>query len=203
MNTYRFRFNNGKKISATLFWFFTTLLTVTLTSATIVLLANPHPLFPAWLLLLYMPLTLMAIYNLFKVASKRRAAEIVSLNKDGFTSSRFGAVLFSEIQSIRIPVREIGLLGGLQLDYYKNRDADIPYLEFTLITRNGKTINWMLNEWGGLYNSKEDFTVFFNFITALTDELYQLYHVNEQHNRYLKILDEKGFWDGSMANREC
>ncbi len=202
MNTYRFLFNNGKKTSATLFWFFTTLLTVTLTSTTIVLLANPHPLFPAWLLLLYMPLTLMAIYKLFKVASERRSTEIVSLSKDGFSSSRFGTVLFSEIQSIKVPVREIGLLGGLQHDYYKNRDADIPYLEFAIITRNGKTINWILNEWGGLYNSKEEFTVFFNFITALTDELYQLYHPNEQHNSYLKILDEKGSWYGSTANTE-
>lgn len=193
MNTYRFRFNNSKKSSTILFWFFTTLLTVTLT--TTVLLAHSHPLFPAWLLLISLPLMLMAIYRLFKVASERRSEEIVSLSKEGFTSSCFGSVLFSEIHSIQVPVREIGLLGGLQFDYYKKADADTPYLEFSITTRDGKMLNWILNEWGGLYNSKEEFSIFFNFLTALTDQLYQLYHANEPYNSYLKILNEKGSWE--------
>jgi hypothetical protein len=193
MNTYRFHFNNGKKTSTFLFWYFTTLLTIPLTA--IVLLVHPDPLFPAWLLLISIPLMLMSIYRLFKVASKRKSAEIVSLGKEGFTSSCFGSVLFSEIHTIRIPLRQIGLMGGLQLDYYKSIDVDTPYLEFSITTGDGKMLNWILNEWGGLYNSKEEFSIFFNFLTALTDQLYQLYHTNEPYNSYLKILDEKGSWE--------
>ena len=192
MNTYHFHFNNGKKNSTILFWFFTTLLTIALTA--IVLLAPQDPLFPPWLLLILLPLMFMAIYRLFKAASKRRSGEIVSLSTEGFTSSCFGSVLFSEIHSIQVPVRQIGLLGGLQHDYYKNTDVDIPYLEFSITTQNGKVLNWRLNEWGGIYNSKEEFLIFFNFLTALADQLYQLYHANEPYNSYLKILDEKGLW---------
>ncbi|CAH0255028.1 MULTISPECIES: hypothetical protein [unclassified Pedobacter] len=193
MNTYRFHFNNGKKNATILFWFFTTLLTISLTA--IVLLLHPDPLFPAWLLLISLPLMFMAIYRLFKVASERRSGEIVSLSKEGFTSSSFGSVLFSEIHSIQVPVKQIGLLGGLQQDYYKNTDVNIPYLEFSITTQNGKMLNWRLNEWGGIYNSEEEFLIFFNFLTALTNQLYQLYHVNEPYNSYLKILGEKGSWE--------
>jgi len=134
----------------------------------------------------------MAIYRLFKVASGMQSTEIVSLSKEGFTSSCFGSVLFSEIHSIRVPVREIGLLGGTQLDYYKKTDTDFPNLEFSITTRDGKILNWILNEWGGLYNSKEDFLIFFDFLKELTD---QLYHASEPYNSYLKILDEKGSWE--------
>lgn len=126
------------------------------------------------------------------MASERQSTEIVSLSKEGFTSSCFGSVLFSEIYSIRVPVKEIGLLGGLQYDYYKKTEADIPYLEFSITTQDGKILNWILNEWGGLYNSKEDFLIFFDFLKALTD---QLYHASEPYNSYLKILDEKGCWE--------
>ncbi|MNJ91509.1 hypothetical protein D3C87_91610 [compost metagenome] len=193
MNTYRFSFNNSKKTSTILFWFFTTLLTIPLTAA--ILLARSHPPFPAWLLLISLPLMLVAIYRLFKVVSERQSTEIVSLSKEGFTSLNFGSALFSEIHTIRIPVREIGLLGGTPFDYYKKTDADFPYLEFSITTQDGKMLKWILNEWGGLYNSKEDFSIFFNFLTALTDRLYQLYHVKEPYNSYLKILDEKGSWE--------
>ena len=192
MNTYRFRFNNSKRTSAILFWFFTTLLTIPLT--TIVLLSHSDPLFPSWLLLISVPLMLVAIYRLFMVASKRQSTEIISLSKEGFTSSCFGAVLFSEIRSVQIPAREIALLGGKQYDYYQQTDADFPNLEFSVTIGNGKTLNWVLCEWGGLYNSKEDFSILFNFLTALTDQLYQLYHAHEPYNSYLKILDEKGSW---------
>ena len=191
MNTYRFRFNNSKKTSTILLCFFATLLTVTLTIT--ILLA--HPLFPIWLLLIFLPLMLIAIYRLFKVISERQSAEIVSLGKEGFTSSCFGSVLFSEIRSIQIPAREIALLGGKQYDYYKQTDADFPNLVFSVTVGDGKTLNWVLGEWDGLYNSKEDFSIFFNFLTALTDQLYQLYHANEPYNSYLKILDEKGSWE--------
>jgi hypothetical protein len=191
--TYCFRFNNGKKTSAILFWFFTTLLTITLTA--VVLVVHSDPLFPAWLLLISFPLMLMAIYRLFKAVSETHSTEIVSLSKEGFTSSCFGSVLFSEIRSIQIPAREISLLGGRQYDYYKQTDADIPNLVFSITIGDGKTLNWVLNEWGGLYNSKEDFSIFFDFLTALTDQLYQLYHTNEPYNSYLKILDEKGSWE--------
>ena len=193
MNTYRFHFNNGKKNSTILFWFFTTLLTIALTA--IVLLLHPDPLFPAWLLLISLPLMFMAIYRLFKVASERRSGEIVSLSKEGFTSSCFGSVLFSEIYSIQVPVKQIGLFWGLQQDYYKNTDVDIPYLEFSITTQNGKMLNWRLNEWGGIYNSEEEFLIFFNFLTALTNQLYQLYHTSEPYKSYLKILGEKGSWE--------
>ncbi|MCL1664910.1 hypothetical protein M2T78_11650 [Elizabethkingia ursingii] len=192
MNTYHFHFNNGKKTSTILFWFFATLLTVSLTGATIVLL--PNPLFPAWLLLISFPLMLIAIYRLFKVAANRRSIDIISLSQKGFISSCFGEVLFSEIQSIQVPVREIGLLDGLQWDYYKKTDADPPNLKFSIVTRDGKILTFILNEWGGLYNSKEDFSVFFNFITVLADHLYQLHYPNESYKSYLKILDEEGFW---------
>ncbi|WP_161662289.1 hypothetical protein [Pedobacter sp. V48] len=190
MNSYRFSFNNSKRTSTILFWFFITLLTIPLTA--IVLLA--HPLLPVWLLLISFPLMLVAIYKLFKTVSERQSTEIVLLSEAGFTSSCFGSVLFSEIYSIRVPVRQMGLLGGIQLDYYKKTDADFPYLKFSITTRDGKMLNWILNEWGGLYNSKEDFSIFFNFLRALTDQLYQLHHAKEPYNHYLKILDEKGFW---------
>lgn len=193
MNTYRFHFNNGKKTSTFLFWFFTTLLTIPLTAT--VLFVQPDPLFPTWLLLIFLPLMFTAIYKLFKVASERRSGETVSLSKEGFTSYCFGSVLFSEIHSIQVPVRQIGLLGGLQHDYYKNTDVDTPYLEFSITTQDGKMLNWILNEWGGLYNSEEEFSIFFNFLTALTNQLYQLYHVNEPYYSYLKILGEKGSWE--------
>ena len=193
MNTYRFRFNNNKKTSAILFWFFATLLAVSLTA--IVLVVHSDPLFPAWLLLISLPLMLMAIYRLFNVASKRQSTEVVSLSKEGFVSSCFGSTLFSEIRSIQVPAKEIALLGGKQYDYYKQTDADYPHLVFTITLGNGKTLNWILCEWGGFYNSKEDFSIFFNFLTTLTDQLYQLYHANEPYNSYLKILDEKGSWE--------
>lgn len=193
MNIYRFSFNNSKRTSTILFWFFTTLLTIPLTATG--LLEHSQPLFPPWLLLISLPLMLVAIYKLFKMATERQSTEIVSLSKEGFASSCFGSVLFSEIHSIRVPVREIGLLGGIQLDYYKKTDADFPYLEFSITTQDGKTLNWVLNEWGGLYNSKEDFSIFFDFLTALTDQLYQLYHANEPYNSYLKILNENGSWE--------
>lgn len=193
MNTYRFHFNNGKKDSTILFWFFTTLLTIALTAT--VLLLHPDPLFPAWLLLILLPLMFMGIYRLVKVASKRRSGEIVSLSKEGFTSSCFGSVLFSEIHSIQVPVKQIGLLGGRQEDFYKNTDVDTPYLEFSITTQDGKRLNWILNEWGGIYNSEEEFSIFYNFLTTLTNQLYQLYHANEPYNSYLKILGEKGSWE--------
>lgn len=193
MDTYRFRFNNNKKTSTILFWFFATLLTVTLTG--VVLVAHSDPLFPAWLLLISFPLMLMAIYKLFKAASERQSIEIVSLSKEGFTSSCFGSALFSEIRAIQIPAREIALLEAKLYDYYKKTDVDLPNLVFSITIRDGKTLNWVLGEWGSLYNSKEDFSIFFNFFTALTDQLYQLYHANEPYKRYLKILDENGFWE--------
>ncbi|RQO71402.1 hypothetical protein DBR40_16480 [Pedobacter sp. KBW01] len=194
MKNYRFRFNNSKKTPAILLWFFAALLTVTLTGTTLVLLPNSHPIFPAWLLLIYLPLTLIAIYKLFKAASERQSTETISLSKEGFNSASFGTVLFSEIHSIQVPVREIGQLGGLQHDYYKKTDADSPNLEFSITTRDERILSLILNEWGGLYNSQEDFSIFFNFLTALTDQLYQLYHTKEPYKSYLKILDDKGSW---------
>ncbi|SHE40497.1 hypothetical protein [Pedobacter caeni] len=195
MNTYRFRFNNGQKNSTVLFWFFTTLFTIPLTFSTIILQEDPKPLFPVWLLLIFVPLMLVAIYKLFKTASERKSTETISVSKEGFTSSCFGSVLFSEIRSIKVPVREMGVFGGRQLDYYKKTDVDMPYLEFSISTRDGKKLSWILNEWGGLYNSKEEFSIFFDFLTALTDQLHQLYQANEPYNSHLKILDEKGSWD--------
>lgn len=192
MNTYRFHFNKGKKTSAILFWLFTALLTIPLTA--IVLLVPQDPILPTWLLLISLPLMLIAIYRLFKASSERKSTEIISLSKEGFTSACFGSVLFSEIHFIWVPVKEIGLLGALQRDYYKKTDANMPYLEFSITTRNGKTLNWILNEWGGLYNSEEEFSIFFNFLTTLTNQLYQLYHANEPYNSYLKIINEKGYW---------
>jgi len=193
MNTYRFHFNNSKKTSTILFWFFTTLLTIPLTAT--ILLTHSHPFFPVWLLLISFPLMLLAIYRLFKVAGERQSTDIISLSRKGFTSICFGSALFSEIRSIQIPVREIALLGGKQYDYYKQTEADFPNLIFSITIGDRKTLNWVLSEWGGLYNSKEDFSIFFNFLTVLTDQLYQLYHANEPYNSYLKILDEKGSWE--------
>lgn len=193
MDTYHFRFNNSRKTLTILFWFFASLLTVSLT--TIVLLPYTHPVFPAWLLLISFPLMFVAIYRLYKAASVRQSTEIISLSKDGFASFCFGSALFSEIRSIRIPAREIALLGGKQYEYYKQTDVDFPNLVFSITLDNGKTLNWVLCEWGGLYNSKEDFSIFFKFLSALTDKLYQFYHANESCNSYLKILDEKGCWE--------
>lgn len=193
MHTYSFRFNNSKKQTAILFWFFTTLLTIPLTAT--ILVAHSNPFFPSWLTLITFPLLLMGIYKLFKVASQRLSTEIISLSKEGFSSSCFGPVLFSEIHAIQVPVREMGLFRGLKIDYYKKTDAYTPYLEFSISTSDGKTLNWVLNEWGGLYNSEEDFSIFLNFLIALTDQLYRLYHHSEPYKNYLKILDEKGSWE--------
>jgi len=79
------------------------------------------------------------------VVSERQSTEVVSLSKEGFTSFYFGSVLFSEIRSIQVCVREIGLLGGTQCDYYKKNDADFPYLEFSITTQDRKMLNWILN----------------------------------------------------------
>lgn len=192
MNTYHFRFNNSKRTSAILFWFFATLLTVSLTA--VILVAHSHPLFPAWLLPISLPLMLISIYRLFKATSQRQSEEIISLSKEGFTSACFGSALFSEIRSIQVPVREIAVLGGKQHNYNKQTDVDFPNLVFSIKISNNKTLNWVLSEWAGLYNSKEDFSIFFNFLTTLTDQLYQLYHAGEPYKSYLKILDEKGSW---------
>ncbi len=193
MNTYHFRFNNSRNTATILFWFFATLLTVSLTG--IVLVVHSDPLFPGWLLLISIPLMLLAIYRLVMAASKRQSEENISLNKEGFTSSSFGTALFAEIRSIRVPARQISLLGGKQYDFYKHSEADTPNLIISITMGDGKTFNWILGEWGGLYNSKEDFSVFYNFLTALTDQLYQLHHANEPFYSYLKILDENGTWE--------
>lgn len=195
MKTYQFRFNNNKKTVAILLWFFSTLLTITLTTTILVVPVEDY--FPNWLLLFTFPLMLLSIYKLYKVASRRQSIEIITINKEGFTSSCFGSVLFSEITSIKIPAREISLLGGVNYDYYKRTEADIPHLVTSITANDGKTFCWVLDEWGGLYNSKEDFSVFFDFLTALTDQIYQLYHDNETVSTYLKILDENGSWEKS------
>jgi hypothetical protein len=65
----------------------------------------------------------------------------------------------------------------------------------SITTGNGKEFCWVLNEWGGLYNSKEDFSVFFEFLTALTDQLFQNYHGGKSPTSYLKILDKNGIWE--------
>jgi hypothetical protein len=136
MNTYSFRFNNSQKTSTILFWFFTILLTIPLTPT--VFLAYSNPLFPAWLLLIFAPLMLVAIYKLFKAASQRQSREILSLSTEGFSSSFFGSVLFSEIHAIRVPVREIELFGGRQPDYYKKTDADFLIWNFRSPRGTGK-----------------------------------------------------------------
>ncbi|BAP32642.1 putative FeS-containing Cyanobacterial-specific oxidoreductase [Chryseobacterium sp. StRB126] len=195
MKTYQFHFNNNKKTAAILLWFFSTLLTITLTTTILVVPVEDY--FPNWLLLFTFPLMLLSIYKLYKVASRRQSIEIITVNKEGFTSSCFGAVLFSEITSIKIPAREISLLGGVNYDYYKRTEADIPHLVTSITANDGKTLCWVLDEWGGLYNSKEDFSVFFDFLTALTDQMYPLYHDNETASTYLKILDETGSWEKS------
>jgi hypothetical protein len=193
MKTYQFCFNNNNKTLAILFWFFTTLLTITLTTTIVVIPSEAY--FPSWLLLLSFPLMLISIYRLYKVASKRKSIEIITLNKEGFTSSCFGSVLFSDIRAIKIPAREISLLGGVNYDYYKRTEADTPHLVISITTYDGKILHWVLEEWGGFYNSKADFLVFFEFLTALTDQLYQLYYDNKPTCNYLKILDENGSWE--------
>ncbi|MCZ4244214.1 hypothetical protein [Pedobacter punctiformis] len=192
MKIYRFRFNNSKKTLPILFWFFATLITISLT---IILFTVSDPLFPSWLLLISIPLMFIAIYKLFKTTSARKSTEVISLNEEGFKSSCFGSILFYEIHNIRVPIMEIGLLGGAQLDYYKKTDVDFPYLEFSITTKDGRILKWILNEWGGLYNSKEEFSIFYSFLEALTDQLHQRYHADEPYKSYLKILDEKGFWE--------
>ncbi|MGE8430553.1 MAG: hypothetical protein ACN6O7_21945 [Sphingobacterium sp.] len=192
MKTYQFRFNNSTKTSSILFWFFTALLSITL-SITIFLI-HSEPYFPIWLLLISFPLMLISINRLFKVASKRVSTEMITLDKDRFTSACFGSVLFSDITSIQIPASEISLLAGENYDYYKQTEVDPPYLVISITTDNGKILSWVLNEWGGLYNSTEDFSICFEFLTALTDQLFQQFHADESPKIYLKILDENGSW---------
>lgn len=195
MKTYQFRFNNSSKTSAILIWFFSTLLMITLTFSTLLIPSEPY--FPTWLLLIFLPLMLIVIYKLFRTASERQSTDSVTLNKEGFTSACFGSVLFSNISAINIPVRSISLLGGKKYDYYKQTEVDTPNLVISITTDDSKIFHWVLGEWGSFYNSKEDFLVFFDFLTALTDQLYQYYHANEPTNSYLKILDENGVWERS------
>ena len=190
MNTYRFRFNNGQKTSTLLFWFFSLLLTVSLN-----LLFVFTPILSIWFLFISLPSMLVAVYRFAKVFRERQGTEVISSIKEGFTSACFGSVLYSKIRSIQVPVKEISFLDGQQYDFYKRTDVDTPTLVFSIITEGGKKLNWILNEGGGLYNSEEDFSTFFNFLTALTDQLHQLYDSNEAVNTYLKILNEKGYWE--------
>lgn len=189
MNQYHFRFNSGKKSLTITLWFFATLLTITCT-----LLAVFTPIIP-WLLPISIPLMGIAIYQLIKKSRERQSTETISLNDEGFTSTCFGTILFTEICTIQVSARDISLLGGVQYEHYLRTENNFPSAEFSISTQNGKTLNWILQEWGGLYNSKEDFSAFFHFLTALTDQLYQLYHSNELHSKYLKILDEEGRWE--------
>lgn len=193
MRTYQFRFNNSNKTASILIWFFTTLLTITLTCTILVIPSVVY--FPTWLLLLSFPLLFLSIYKLFKTTSVRQSTDLITLNKEGFTSSCFGSVLYSNISAINIPVRSISLLGGKDYEYYKQTDVNIPHLVISITTNDGKIFRWVLGEWGSLYNSKEDFLVFFDFLTALTDQLYQYYQASETKNSYLKILNENGSWE--------
>jgi len=193
MRTYQFRFNNSNKTASILIWFFTTLLTITLTCTILVIPSVVY--FPTWLLLLSFPLLFLSIYKLFKTTSVRQSTDLITLNKEGFTSSCFGSVLYSNISAINIPVRSISLLGGKDYEYYKQTDVNIPHLVISITTDDGKIFRWVLGEWGSLYNSKEDFLVFFDFLTALTDQLYQYYQASETKNSYLKILNENGSWE--------
>jgi len=193
MGTYQFRFNNSNKTSSILIWFFTTLLTITLTCTILVIPSVVY--FSTWLLLLSFPLLFLSIYKLFKTTSERQSTDLITLNKEGFRSLCFGSVLYSSISAINIPARSISLLGGKDYEYYKQTDVDIPHLAISITTDDGKIFRWVLSEWGSLYNSKEDFLVFFEFLTALTDQLYQYYQASETTNSYLKILNENGSWE--------
>jgi len=136
----------------------------------------------------------ISINRLFKTASKRLSPEIITLDKDRFTSACFGSALFSDITAIKIPAREISLLGGPKYEYYKKTEANTPNLVISITTNNGKIFSWVLNEFGGLYNSKQDFYVCFEFLTALTGQLFQYFHADEPPKKYLKILDDNGCW---------
>lgn len=193
MKTYRFRFNNSNKTLPILIWFFTALLSITLTVSVLLIPSEPHDL--SWFLLITIPLMVISIYRLYKLTLKRQSVEIITLNKDGFTSSCFGSVLFSDIISVKIPAREISWLGGVKYDDYKRTELNIPHLVISITTNDGKMLRWTLSEWESLYNSKEDFSVFFEFLTVLTDQLYQLYHDDKPASVYLKILDENGSWE--------
>ena len=192
MKTYQFRFNNSTKTSSILLWFFTALASITLTITILLIHSETHS--PIWLLLISFPLMLISIKRLFKAASKRLSTEIITLDRDRFTSAYFGSVLFSDINAIKIPAREISLLGGEKYEYYKKTEADTPNLVISITTSNDKIFSWVLNEFGGLYNSKEDFSVCFEFLAALTNQLFQNFHADESPKRYLKILDENGYW---------
>lgn len=195
MKTFQFRFNNSKNASSILIWFFTTLLTITITGTILVIPSVPY--LPTWLLLICIPLLFFAIYKLFKTNNLRQSTDIITLYKEGFTSSCFGSVLFSNISAINIPAKSISLLGGKNYEYYKQTDADTPHLVISITTDEGKIFRWVLGEWGSFYNSKEDFSVFFDFLTELTDQLCQYYHVSGPTKSYLRILDEDGSWKKS------
>lgn len=195
MNQYHFRFNNGQKSSTIIFWLSATLLTIACTLFAVFIPISP------WLLLTSFPLLILAIYQLIKKSNERQSVETISLNNEGFNSSCFGAVLFAEICTIRVSARDISLLGGVQYEYYVRTEVNFPFARLSISTQNGKTLNWILSEWGGPYNSKEDFSAFFSFLTVLTDQLYQLHHADEAYNKYLKILDKEGYWEKQVTTR--
>jgi hypothetical protein len=189
MNQFHFRFNNGKKSSTLIFWFFVALLTVACT-----LFALFKPISP-WLLLISFPVMIIAIYQLIRKNGARQSTETISLNDEGFISSHFGPILFTEICTIQVSARDISLLGGVAYENYLRTENNFPSARFSISTQNGKTLYWILQEWGGLYNSKEDFSTFFRFLTIVTDQVYQLHHSNEPWSKYLKVLDEEGHWE--------
>ena len=125
---------------------------------------------------------------LFKASSKRLSTEIIRFDKDGFTSACFGSVLFSDIIAIKVPAREISLLGGEKYDYYKKTESYTPNLVISITTANSNVFCWVLNEWGGVYNSKEDFNVCFEFLTALTDQMFQYLHADEPPMKIIGVF---------------
>ncbi|CAI8798436.1 hypothetical protein [Chryseobacterium sp. IT-36CA2] len=126
---------------------------------------------------------------------KIRQKEHIITSENDFSCIRSRKIAYRNIIHIHVPVEEIGALGSDIYERYKNSDIDLPYLNFTITMSSGEKIEWILNEWGGFYNSKKDFETFFIFLVEITTKIHQLYDTGHIESRYLKILDQNGDWN--------
>lgn len=189
MNEYYFNYHHGKTDKPSVVLFFTFLLS-----------------FTALLLSWVFANGLLAVFSIFiavgsfkylikRMHKKIRQTEHIITNEDDFSCSKYKQLAYKDIVHIHVPIKEIGALGSDIYERYKRSDIELPYLTFTITMLSGEKLTWTLNEWGGLYNSKKDFEIFFAFLAQITLKIHELHTVEDNEIRYLKILDQNGDWN--------
>ena len=188
MKEYYFNYHHGKTDKPSFVLYFTFLL-----SFTALLLS--WPLANGLLAAFSFFIAVVSLKYLIKRMCKkiRQTAHIIT-NEDDFSCFDYKQLAYKDIVHVHAPIKQIGALGSDIHEQYLRSDIDLPYLTFTITMSSGEKLSWTLNEWGGLYNSKKDFETFFAFLTQITNKIYQLYAVEDNEIRYLKILDQNGDW---------